>query len=260
MDEDEDIFSGAFGPDEAETVKDKPAETPAPEPEPKATEQAPEPAQAEAPQPEPQPEPPAEPEPRHVPLTAMLDERDKRKALEAELAQLRAAQVQHQPEPEVLPDIFEDPEGYTRALNERFERNLYQQTLRVSERFARTQYGSETTDAALQWGHAQCAADPLFNAKVRQSDDPVGYVVQQYQRDQIASQVSPDEFAAFQAWKQAQTQVQAAPQAQPPGASPPIPAKTVPPRSLASAPSAGGVLDEPEPTEDDIFKGAFGKK
>jgi hypothetical protein len=190
-------------------------------------------AAIEAPEPVEQQEAPVEvapeikPEPAHVPITALMDERDKRKAAEAKLATF-----EQQPAPVQIPDQFEDPEGYTAAIQDQFEQRLYGQTLAISERFAVQQYGKETTDAALEWGRAKCAADPYFNAQVRQSSDPAGFAVQEYQRDQIASQVTPDDYQKFKAWQAAQAEITP----QPVTPSPPIPA-----RSIGSIPSAGGV-------------------
>lgn len=53
----------------------------------------------------------------NIPIAALKDERSKRQALEAELAQMRAyyAQMQQQPQPQQVqgpPDRWEDPEGY----------------------------------------------------------------------------------------------------------------------------------------------------
>jgi len=197
------------------------------------------------------PEPPKQDE--RPPLAALLDERDKRKALEAELAQLRAAQ----PAPQVqMPDPYEDPEGFAAAQEARVSQALYQTNLRWSERIASIQHGEETVKAAKDWGFAKCDSDPYFNAKVASSPDPVGFVVSEYKREEIASKVTPDEFAQFQAWKAAQGQLQQ------PGGQPPPPPTTsaIPPRSLASAPSAGSILTEPVQSDEEMFKEVIGKR
>jgi len=208
-----------------------------------------EPAPQEQP---PEPEAP-KPEPGYVPIGAVLDERDRRKKLEAELEQMR--QAQQPAEPFKMPDMFEDPDGYTAAINQQFGQRLYQSTLQMSERFARQQYGAETTDAAMQWAYAKCDADPMFNQQVRNSADPVGFAVQQFQRDQIVSNVTPDDFQQFMAWKQAQAAVaQPAPQQQ--AITPPA----RPPKSLATAPSAGNILTEAVQSEEEIFADTFARK
>lgn len=195
---------------------------------------------------------PAKPEPGFVPFAAVLDERDKRKELQAEIERMR--QAQPAPTPQAIPDMFEDPEGYTSALATTFEQKLYQQQLNMSDRFAQNQYGEELTTAAKQWAFEKCNTDPYFNAKVRESGDPVGYAVKEYQRDQIVSTVTPDDFKQFTAWKQAQATM-ATPTAQ----ETPSPAKP-PPRSLASAPSAGPAANEPVQSDEEIFAETFARK
>ncbi len=196
---------------------------------------------------------PAKPEPGFVPFAAVLDERDKRKELQAEIERMRQAQPAAQPQP--IPDMFEDPQGYTQALSQTFEQQLYQQRLQMSEGFARNQHGNEATEAALAWASARCDTDPYFNAQVRASIDPVGHAVREYQRDQIASSVTPDDFAQFTAWKQAQAGLTPAPTP----ADNPSPAKP-PPRSLASAPSAGPAANEPVQSDEEIFEETFARK
>jgi len=219
--------------------------------------------QQEAPEPaiEPVAEPVVEParqevrpEPQHVPLTAMLDERDKRKAAETELAQIRAQQQQQQPAS--APDMFEDPEGFRVHQEQSVQAALYQSNLQWSQRIAAIQHGEEATQQATNWGLERCNADPYFNAKVRASNDPIGFVVSEWKREQIASQVTPDDFAEFKAWKQAQAQINAPAPASPAN---PIAPRNTPPRSLASAPSAGGILSEAEQTDDEIFAETFKK-
>lgn len=197
-------------------------------------------------------EAPKQPEPGFVPLAAMLDTRDKLKAAEAELARYRAAQQQ----PVEMPDPYEDPEGFQAAQQAQVNSQLYQMNLRFSERLATVQHGPEKVAAARDWAFQKCAEDPHFNAKVLASDDPFGIAISEYEREQIASKVTPDEFAQFQAWKAAQSQVtqQAA------STAPPNQASAIPPRSLASAPSAGSILTEPVQSDEEIFAEVLPKR
>ncbi len=192
-----------------------------------------------------------------VPLGAVLDERDKRKALEAELAQYRNQQAP----PIQRPDAYEDPDGAA-AYDQAVQRAaLYQVNLRYSERLAKVEHGAETVAAAKEWANARCeptspSFDPYFNAKVGASDDPIGFVVGEYKREEIASKVNLSEYEQFQAWKTAQSTI-----AQQGGQPPPsITPSAIPKPSLASAPSAGNILTEVEPSEDDIFAGAIPKR
>lgn len=163
-------------------------------------------------------------------MRAMLDEREKRQALEKRLAEMQAAQ----PRP-AAPDRYEDPDGYEAHQAALIDQRLYAQNLTISKRFAERQYGAETVAKVHEWVVEKCDADPLFNAQMRRSDDPYEAAMQAFNREQILSKVSPGDLAQFEAWKAAQA---AAGQGVSPV--PPQPVVNPPPRSLNSAPSAGG--------------------
>lgn len=208
----------------------------------------------ESPHPEPQ-----KAEPGYVPLAALLDARDKAKAAEAELQRLKAMQ-QQQPQQVEVPDRYEDPEGYEAFQQAQIGQAIYQQNLRWSEAVASMKHGEETVAAAKEWGFQRCETDPYFNAKVASSPDPIGLVVAEFQREKIASEVTPDDFAQFQAWKQAQQQLQQQQGGQPPPVPPNQTSAKIPPRSLASAPSAGNILTEPVQSDEEVFNEVIPKR
>lgn len=210
--------------------------------------QAPE-AAAPAPEPtgdQPQPlaaAPAAQPEPHAVPLATFLDLRDRASAAEKEAKELREWRQQQQEaaqrRPIPVPDRYEDPEGYEQFQALQQDQAQFAMRLDMSRGFAEMRHGAETVTQAYDWGVKRCDEDPFFNAKVRASKDPVGLVVAEWQRDRMVTQMTPDDVAAFQAWKAAQTAQPAAQhQAQPAAAAAPV--KPAAPRpSLAAGPSAG---------------------
>jgi hypothetical protein len=217
------------------------------EPEPTATH-----APTSEPQPAAQPEaaPAPAPEPQHAPLTALLDERDKRQAAERERDALRA-QVQSQ-QPVEMPDPDLDPAGFAQFQESRLQQVLLNQTLNTSERFARKEHGAETVESAKQWALQKFGSDPHYQAQILADADPYERLVTDWKRDQLFSKVTdPSDFDAFLAWKAAQGQLQ---QQQAAPAAPATPAPAIPPPSLASAPSAGGVLTEVAQTDKEIFE------
>ncbi|MGH7022778.1 MAG: hypothetical protein ACREEB_04205 [Caulobacteraceae bacterium] len=158
----------------------------------------------------------------HVPISALLDERDQRQKAQQKAKALEdriAAQQKAAAEP--LP-----PE-------ERYEAALYAQNLRVSRRFAERQYGPELTSTVHDWAVARCDADPIFNAQMRTSDDPYEAAMQAYNREQILAAVGPGDLEAFNAWKAAQAELQTQAPVPQPAAPAPVP------RSLATAPGNG---------------------
>jgi hypothetical protein len=99
---------------------------------------------------------------------AMQEEREKRQALEAEVAALKNNT---------------EPPSTTPA-----ERDLgvtvYANNLRVSRRFAEREYGREVVAAVHDWAAAKCDSDPAFNARMRASDDPYEAAKQAYDQEQ----------------------------------------------------------------------------
>lgn len=175
----------------------------------------------------------APPEPGHVPLSAVLDEREKRQAAERRLAEIeqrqRAAQDQAR-NAELPPDV-------------RVSQALHAQNLRSSRRFAEREYGKETIAAVHDWVVAKCDSDPAFNQQMLASEDPYEAAYQAYQREQVLSRVKPDELAQYEAWKAAQAAGGQAPAPASAGAAAPAapqPAAPAPPRSLVNQPNAGG--------------------
>lgn len=196
------------------------------------------------------------PDPGFVPIAAMLDTRDKLKAAEARLAQFEQQQAAAQQQVQV-PDRYEDPDGYEAYQESLIESRLVNITLNTSERFARKEHGAETVDSAKAWALQRFASDPLYQKQVLADADPYERVVTDYKRDQLFSKVTdPSEYDAFLAWKNAQAQLtqQAA------TAAPPNTASAIPPRSLASAPSAGGVLTDIVQSDGEIFDEVIPKR
>lgn len=201
-------------PQEAEPQTEAPAEQP--------------PAQEPEPQ---QPESTEERQSHNVPLTALLDEREKRQKLERELEQMRQ-QVPQQPQqaPQV-PDPYEDPAGYQQYIQAQIDDRTFKATAEISGRFAEQKYGKEAVEEAVRWAQEQGAKDPTLGQRVRISNDPVGFIVEQFQREQFWQKYQSDPSILTQATTQT-----AAPQMAAPAVTKPI----APPRSLAAAPGAGG--------------------
>lgn len=174
--------------------------------------------------PEPAPEQPM------VPLAALHETRDKVRDLEAQLAALKP-KAQPQPQvPQAPPDVFEDPDGFSQWQ----QQQIANVRLNISEEMARDKFGDELVDAARDWATAQFQANPAFAQEVLSQRHPYAYAVKVYQKQQSLSQLGddPTEIQAFLAWKQAQSAQPAAQAAQP---------QPAPPKSIAAAPSAGGV-------------------
>ncbi len=242
-----DVFDQVFANKQAEEAPAPlPTEQPPVEAPPVAEEAAPVEA-VEAPMEAPPADaaPPQEKGDKTVPLVALLDERDKRKAeeaarkaLEAELASLRAKQAPQ--EPDAIPDPYDDPAGYHSYV----QSTLQQQTLAIkfelSEAMAKQAHGDDVVESAKEWAVTQPEA---WRMQAASQPNPLDWIVRQhkqaedlklYQTDRVAfarrileaeGQLAPDATAG------AVPAVGQQPQASRPAA---------PPRSIASAPSSGG--------------------
>jgi hypothetical protein len=201
--------------------------------------------QAAAVEPEPvsapivQEEPIAEP---RVPLAALHEERFKRQEAEQRAAYLEQF-VQPPQEDEYIDPVVQ------------LQVQMQSMRLEMSKELAKQTHGAELVEKAHEWAFQKCNVDPFFNQRMAQSLNPYAEAVAEFKRDQIASQVTPETFAAFQAWQQQQMQTQQ-PAAAVPLAVSQQPAMT----SLKSIAQAGGVKPPRQSVplnEQDVFNAMF---
>ncbi len=193
---------------------------------------------------------PEKPEPGFVPIGALMDERDKRKARDEELkrisAELEQLRQSRQETPRV-PDPLDDAQGFAEYQRQTAESLALNVKLDVSEDLARDKFGDEKVDAARDWALARYKDDPSFRNKVIAQRNPYAFVVQQWEREQTMGKIDPSDIDDYLAWKSGQATQQSH-------------SATVVPRSLASLPSAGGSKPgkadlSPEATFAEVFKG-----
>lgn len=118
------------------------------------------------------------PTPGHVPFQALADERRKRQDLEQRLAQLEAAKT-----PEAKPNLFEDPDNWEKALDERMERKLQgvrqeseQKFLVLVEQAAKARHSD--FDEVAQVFAATARTTPGLIEEARLAPDPAEYIYQ----------------------------------------------------------------------------------
>lgn len=185
-------------------------------------------------------EPAKAPEPGQVPLSAMLDERERRQAAERRIADLEASQSRAATPPAEL-----DPDT---------ENALLQLRLNTSEELVRDKEGDETVDAAKAWAIERFRVNPSYQTEVLGNKNPYKTVVSDYKAHlklQATQDIDLDGLAEFKAWKAAGGN------APTPPAQLAQPSPATPPRSLASAPSAGGSVNIVPTGPEVAFKNAF---
>ena len=223
-------------------------ELPEAEQAPAPQEQKPEPV-AEAPVIEPEPvaetgEQKVEEKDHRVPLATFLEEKLAARELKKENERLRqeAEALRKPPEPVKIPDPYEDPEGYTRYQQGQMQDQAFALRLEMSGQFAEQAHGKEKVEAAVAWAQEEGAKDPTFGQRLRVQNNPVGWVVEQYNRDQFFSKYGSDPSALTALQQQAQAaQGTVAPQSTAQVLMPvSVTPRQAPPRSLATAPSTSG--------------------
>lgn len=240
-------FDAIFDNTQAEaTPAPLPTEPPPVEAPPIAEEAAPEQAAEIAPEAAP-PEPaPQDKQERFVPLAAVLDERDKRKAAEAELARYRDAERQ-QPQADI-PDPYDDPAGYSAFVSNAVQQQTLAVKFDLSEEMAKAAHGDEPVEQAKEWALQRAGQDAAFKQQMMTSRHPIDWAVRQHQqaRDQELLQTDPVAFARQILERNGQAPVTDAAMGAVPvaGQQPPAPPRPTPPRSIASAPSSGGSARE----------------
>lgn len=207
----------------------------------------PEPAPVEqpqaAPEPQVQPAPVAEPRPEaaHVPITALLEERERRQSLES---QLRAMQQQVQQQQNPPPDPNEDWQGWVQHQQAQVQQSVISNKLQISEDIAIERFGEQLVREADAWAMEKARQMPGLTEHLIAQRNPYGYLVQMYQREQALEKLKePAEVDQFLAWRAAQ----AAAQGQQPAALATPQQPSPPPRSIASLPSAGAAKPGEQP-------------
>jgi hypothetical protein len=133
-----------------------------------------------------------------IPLTELLNEREKRQAearraqqLQQELETLRQ-QMQPPKQQEPIPDQFQSPEQYNawvmaqgQQVQQTMEQRLWQQEANFSLRLAKAAYGPELFEAAYK----ATLANPNLARQVANSPDPGETMVALYKREQVLAQV-----------------------------------------------------------------------
>lgn len=200
-------------------------------------------------------EPASDPEPAHVPTAALTDERRKRQAAEARVQELeqrlaqgqtpqqpqQPAQPQAQPQSQApaLPDMFEDPQGYTAALIQQVEQRMLSQKLDTSEAMARQRHAD--FDEKMQAFRQAIQRRPDLAQQMLGELDPAGFAYK------VGSDfLEPNQLGNLDAYKaqiRAEIEAELRAQTQAAPAAPAAPAQAAPaapviPTSLADAPSA----------------------
>lgn len=234
--------------DKLDFLSEKEAEEVTPEPqieEPALPEETPEPTGETQPQEvAPSVPPTPEPEVQRIPLTAMLDEREKRQKAERELEEMRRQLAQFQQPPKV-PDFYEDADGRLAYERRTIEQQTQARFLAQSRFLAEREFGADVVKEAYEF------FDQPENRYITQQlvnhPSPYHAAVEFYKRQKFLAEVQDPDKWREQERERIRQEVLA--QAAPP------PKPTAPPPSLSRAPSRGNDAIAPGNAFDSMFPG-----
>lgn len=222
-------------------------ETPAPEP--VQADPAPEPIQPEG---EPATPPVAQAEePRHIPITALLDEREKRQAKEREAEELRRKLAEYEARQQPVappPDVFTDPDQRFSYERQQVQGAIIGVKMQQSRFLAERDFSPEEVNAAVEWFNDY----PELSHKMINHPSPFHAAVETYRRFKAAEKVGPDPDAFINAEVERRLAERLA-AAAPAQVQPPRPAA---PASLATAPAVGRATSQPQ-SPGSIFDATF---
>ena len=211
-----------------------------------------------APEPEPQGDARArDPETgRFVPISALLDERDKRQAETRKREELEQ-QLQRYQQPQQPEQVPTDPSGIIQYALAEQQRIAFNERLNTSELMARQSHGEETVSQAQQAFLAAVGQNPMLQQQLQGQIHPYDFVVKWHKQHKLMSEIGQDP----EAWRKSEAekirqQVLAELQGQ--GVQPAQSSQSQPPPSVVGRPAAARAGTVPVGAGnafDNLFKG-----
>jgi len=168
-------------------------------------------------------------EARHIPISALLDERDKRKAAMAEAEALRRKIAEYEAKEQPPVDFFADPDAALAVAQRTAMAAALQTKLETSRFLAEKEFGADVVNEA----YAFFDANPHLSQSLIKSASPFHEAVTTYRRQKAMAEIGDDP-ASYRARIEAEARERflAEMQVQPKPAAPPP--------SMAAAPGTAG--------------------
>jgi hypothetical protein len=213
-----------------------------------AAPETPEPVQAE-PKGEPEAAPPAavvDDPVKNIPISALLDERDKRQqaAREAEELRREVAELKAKLNPPEKPDFYTDPEAALQNVQKAAQAIAVNTKLETSKFLAERDHGAETVAAAFEFFNA----NPHLSGPLLASPSPFHEAVKVYQKHKAMEDIGDDP-SAYRARIEQEIRERLLAEMQTAQTAP-----KAPPPSMAAIPASGGGKAPPVSGFDALFK------
>ena len=203
--------------------------------------------------PTPEPVAPVETD-KMVPLAALLDIRDERNELKRWKAEQEAKATAPAPQPKA--DPYDDPDGFRAEVRREFETQRVQDRLDFSYQLASDKHGAEKVEEARLWALERAQTQPGFGVELDTQKHPMEWIVQQHAKSLDFADYETDRVAFARRILEQAGQPLGTVAAPAPAVAVEQPKAPVPPKSLASAPSKGGLVREPT---ESALASVFGK-
>lgn len=192
---------------------------------------------------------------RFVPISALLDERDKRQAETRKREDLEA-QLQRYQQPQQPEQIPTDPSGIIQYALAEQQRIAFNERLNTSELMARQSHGEEIVSQAQQAFLAAVGQNPMLQQQLQGQIHPYDFVVKWHKQHKLMSEIGQDP----EAWRKSEAEkirAQVLAELQGQGVQP-AQSSQQPPPSVVGRPAAaraGSVPTGPGNAFDNLFKG-----
>lgn len=192
--------------------------------------------------------------PHTVPISAILDEREKRQIAQRENEDLRRKVAEYEAaKAHPAPDPAENPREFAAYQQQQVQQVMWNERLNMSEAIARQTHGEDAVNAAREAFAQAVKSNPPLYAELQRQPNPYSFVVQWHQRQKLLDEIGSDP-AAYRARIADQIRAEMAAQSTTPSV-PTTPAKPNLPPSMASAPAAGTADTK---TNGSLFDQTFG--
>ena len=192
---------------------------------------------------------------RFVPISALLDERDKRQAETRKREDLEA-QLQRYQQPQQPEQVPTDPSGIIQYALAEQQRIAFNERLNTSELMARQSHGEEIVSQAQQAFLAAVGQNPMLQQQLQGQIHPYDFVVKWHKQHKLMSEIGQDP----EAWRKSEAEkirAQVLAELQGQGVQP-AQSSQQPPPSVVGRPAAaraGSVPTGPGNAFDNLFKG-----
>jgi hypothetical protein len=121
----------------------------------------------------------------HGTLTGMMDEREKRQKAVAKVEELEAKLAAFEAKPEDEVSIFEDEAGYKAQQDKKFQQDLRNSSLNMSQAFAEKEFGEDKVAKATKWMQDEGVKSPFIVNQFNDAKLPFHKLVELHEAEQV---------------------------------------------------------------------------